>query len=89
MRCWSPGSPFFPLVESGFDGLGSDLMDPVADLELGLAEELAVGLGGEQFGDPLDLLLDDREQAPLDPVGFVALLGRQIEWESDHRRGLP
>jgi hypothetical protein len=64
-------------------------VDPVADLELGVAEELAVGLGGEQFGDAPDLVTDRREQAAFDPVGFVALLGCQIEWESGHRRGLP
>jgi hypothetical protein len=64
-------------------------MDTVADLELDGAEELSVGLGGEQFGNPLDLILDGREQTSLDPVGFVALLRRQIEWESGHARGLP
>jgi hypothetical protein len=64
-------------------------VDPVADLELGGAEELSVGLGGEQLGDPLDLILEGRHQASLDPVGFVELLGRQIQWESGHARGLP
>jgi hypothetical protein len=64
-------------------------VDPVADLELGLAEELPVGLGGEQFGDALDLVLGDREQTSLDPVGFFALLRRQIERETGHERGLP
>jgi hypothetical protein len=59
-------------------------MDPIADLELGLAEDLAVWLGGEQFGDALDLVLNDGHQTPLDPVGFVALLGREIECETGH-----
>jgi hypothetical protein len=64
-------------------------VDSIADLELGLTEELAVGLGGEQLGDAPDFVPDGGEQASLDPVGFVALLGGQIEWESGHRRGLP
>jgi hypothetical protein len=54
-------------------------VDAVPDLELGGAEDLPIGLGGEQLGDPLDLVLDGREQAALDPVGLVALVGRQIE----------
>jgi hypothetical protein len=59
-------------------------MDPVSDLELGLAEDLAVGLGGEEFGDASDLVGDEIQQATLDPVGLVALLGRQIEGEAGH-----
>jgi hypothetical protein len=54
-------------------------VDAVSDLELGGAEELPIGPGGEQLGDPLDLVLDGREQASLDPIGLVALFGRQIE----------
>jgi hypothetical protein len=54
-------------------------VDPVSDLELGGPEELCIGLGGEQFGDPLDLILDSGEEPSLDPVGLVALLGCQIE----------
>jgi hypothetical protein len=64
-------------------------MDAVSDLELGGAEELPLGLGGEQLGDPLDLVLDGREQASLDPVGLVALFGRQIERGAGHAGGLP
>jgi hypothetical protein len=59
-------------------------VDAVSDLELGGAEELPLGLGGEQLGDPLDLVLDGREQASLDPVGLVALLGRQREGDPGH-----
>jgi hypothetical protein len=54
-------------------------VDAVADLELGGPEELPIGLGGEQLGDPLDLVLDGGEQASLDPVGLVALIGCQVE----------
>jgi hypothetical protein len=59
-------------------------VDPVSDLELGLAEDLAVGLGGEQLGDALDLVLDDGQEATLDPVGLVALLGGQVEGDPEH-----
>jgi hypothetical protein len=52
-------------------------VDAVPDLELRLAEDLAVGLGGEQLGDASDLVADHGEQPLLDPVGLVALLGRQ------------
>jgi hypothetical protein len=89
IRCWNFGTPFFPLVESGFDRLGSDLVDPITDLELGLAEDLSVRLGGEQLGDALDFVLDDGQETTLDPVGFVALFGRQIEWETEHGKGPP
>jgi hypothetical protein len=64
-------------------------VDAVPDLELGGAEELPIGLGGEQLGDPLDFALDGRQQASLDPVGLIALLGRQVEWEAGHGQGLP
>jgi len=53
-------------------------MDAVPDLELGLAEDLAIGPGGEQLGDAADLVGDHGEQAPLDPVGLVALFARQV-----------
>ena len=46
-----PRYPLFPLLGSGLEGLGSQAMDQVADLELGGAEELMVGLDGEQLGD--------------------------------------
>lgn len=58
---WRPGrsARYFANLSSsektadrtGSDRLGSGLMVEVADLELGQAEDLAVGLGGEQFGD--------------------------------------
>jgi hypothetical protein len=47
------------------------------------------GLEASSSARPRTLVTDRREQAAFDPVGFVALLGRQIEWESGHRRGLP
>jgi hypothetical protein len=62
-------------------------MDPIADLELGLAEDFSVRLGGEQLGDALELVLDDGQETTLDPVGLVALFGRQIEWKTKHGEG--
>jgi hypothetical protein len=46
-------------------------------------------LRGEQLGDALDLVLDDGQETMLDPVGFVALFGRQIEWETEHGKSPP
>jgi hypothetical protein len=48
-------SPFFPLVQSGLEGLGPDLVDSVADLEFGLSQELPIGFGGEQFGEAAEV----------------------------------
>jgi len=83
-RRWNLGSPFFPLVQSGFDGPGSDRVDAVSDLELGLAKDLAIGLGGEQLGDALDFVLDNGHETELDAVGLVSLLGGQVERDSWH-----
>jgi hypothetical protein len=49
--CSTPGTPFFPLVQSGLQGGGAEAVDGIADLELGLAQELAIGLGGKQAGE--------------------------------------
>jgi hypothetical protein len=75
-------SPEFPLPQSLLDHLGSDMGNHVANLELGLVVDLAVGLGGEQIGDVLDLGLDDFQEAVLDPVVLVALFGIQPVEES-------
>jgi len=69
---------FFPLVQSGFDGPGSDRVDAVSDLEFGLAKDLAIGLGGEQLGDALDFVLDNGHETELDAVGLVSLLERFV-----------
>ncbi len=44
---------FSPLVQSGVDGLGPDLVDVVADLEFGPDLQLVVGFGRQHIGDPL------------------------------------
>jgi hypothetical protein len=55
-------------------------VDSVADLELGLAEELVVGLGGEQLGDPPEFVLGGLTEGVEDPPGLVVLFrGKVIE----------
>jgi hypothetical protein len=53
------------VLDLGLDHPRGRLVDEVADLELGGAEELAVGLGGEELGHLADL----------DPGGLEGLLG--------------
>jgi hypothetical protein len=48
-------SRFFPLVQSGLEGLGADLVDPVADLEFGLPQELPIGFRGEELGEAAEV----------------------------------
>lgn len=71
--CANLGTPFFPLVQSGLDGVGSDLVDTIADLELRGSEDLVILLGGEQPSDPqgffLRFLADDIRQAL--GIGFL------------------
>jgi len=38
------------LGQSGVKGLGPNTMDAIADLELGGAEQLVVGLAGQELG---------------------------------------
>src|SRR6516162_3733931 len=73
------GTPFFPLVQSGLDGLGANLVDEVPNLELGLAKELAIGFGGQQLGDRADLVADGLHQDAFDPLGLVLLFGGERE----------
>src|SRR5262249_45541872 len=74
---WTLGTPFFPLVQSGLDGLGPDLVDPVSDIELGRSEDLAVGLGGQRLGEGAEVGLDGLPQGLIDALGFLGLLGGQ------------
>ena len=54
-------------------------MDPVADLELGLPEELPIGFGGEQFGEATEVGVGGLLQSLIDPLGQFGLLGGQGE----------
>ena len=52
-------------------------MDTVADLELGFAQELVVGLGGEQVGDLPEFRVGGLARGLIDPLGFVGLFGAE------------
>ncbi len=79
-----PWHPFFPLIESGLKGFGPDLVDEVSDLEFGLPQELAVGFGGEQVGQILEVGLGGLTKGMKDPAGQLSLVGSQ--GESRHGR---
>ena len=49
---------------------------------------MAVGPGGQQFGDPLQFVVAGGEERLLDPGGFGLLLGGEIEGETGQGRGL-
>jgi hypothetical protein len=70
-------APIFRIVESDLDHLGADLVHPVADLELGLPEELVVGLRGEQLGQPAQLVLDGGAEDLEEALGFGGLFRRE------------
>src|SRR5271165_2546891 len=68
--CSTLGTPFFPLVESGLDGVSGELVGALPDLEFGGPQQLGIGFGGhdachvENF--LLGFLADDRR----DPLGL-------------------
>jgi hypothetical protein len=53
-------------------------MHAVADLELGLTQELAVRFGSEQFGEAAEVGFDTLAQDLIDPVGQLGLLRGEI-----------
>src|SRR5262245_29204372 len=63
-------------------------MGAVADLELGLAEELVVGLGGQEPGELAQVVVAGRAERPVEPFGGAFLLGGQGDLGSRHREGL-
>jgi hypothetical protein len=86
--CWSPGTPFFPLVQSGLQGLGSQAVDRLADLELRGAEELRVGLGGEQACEAAGLVQEGLLEGLEEALGFGFLLGGQVGFPDGSRGGV-
>src|SRR5439155_26154697 len=77
--CSIPGTPFFPLVNSGLNGVSSDLVRSLTDFEFGGTQKLAIGFGGH---DPrhierflLGFLADDRRH----PLCLSFLFGRELE----------
>jgi hypothetical protein len=65
-------------MESGWDGLGPDLMDTVAHLERCLSQQVSILLGGQQSGQGQQIVVggafEDREKA----LGLGFLLGRKL-----------
>ncbi len=51
---WNPGSPFFAGGECRREGLGTDAKGPLADRELGAAEELFVDGVGQELSEPTE-----------------------------------
>jgi hypothetical protein len=80
-----PGTPFFPLLCSGLEGLSSQAMDEIAEIELGLPEESVVGPGGQQFGDGLQVTFGGGLEGLVQLFGTPGLvLGEMVE-----RHGYP
>jgi len=75
---WTLGSPFFPPVDGGLDRLGSDLVDLISDLELGLPEELVLGFEGQEPGDLPEFVLGRLSHGLEEPLGFVLLFGGEV-----------
>jgi hypothetical protein len=67
------------VLDLGLDHPRREFVGEVTDLELGGAEELAIGLGGQEFGHLLDLGLGGLEGLLGEDLGVFLLLGSQIE----------
>src|SRR5262249_41823600 len=74
---WTLGTPFFSLVQGALDGPAPDLVDAVSPLEFGPAQELAVGLGGQQLGEGAEVGIDGLPQGLEDALGSLGSLGGQ------------
>ena len=66
------------VLELGVDQAGADLVHEVADLELGGAEELPIGLGGQPFGHLTEFALGGSEGFLVEDLGALLLLGGQV-----------
>jgi hypothetical protein len=66
------------MLDLGLNHPRGRLVDEAADLELGGAEELAVGLGGEEFGHLADFGLGRLESLLGEDLGAFLLLGGQV-----------
>jgi hypothetical protein len=66
------------MLDLGFDHAGGGLVDEVADLELGGAEELPVGSGGEQLGHLAEFALGGGDGPLVEDLGALLLLGGQV-----------
>jgi hypothetical protein len=75
--CWNPGTPFFPLVESGFENLSTQRVNAVTHLELGVAEEVAVFLAGHEPSQSSCFGVEGVLEPLVDGVGLGLLFGCQ------------
>ncbi len=53
-------------------------MDQVTDLELGLTEELMIGLAGQELGDLTELRIALAQKSLIDLLSTLSLLGREM-----------
>src|SRR5262249_42725799 len=83
--CLNLGTPFFPLVESGFQCLGPQGVENITELKLGAAEQLAVLLAGEEAGDLSCFAEESALQKFEDSLGF----GFLFDSEQDIGHGEP
>jgi hypothetical protein len=66
------------VLDLDLDHPGGRAVDEVADLELRAAEELTIGLGGEQLGHLADFVLGGPEALFGEDFGTLLLLGGQL-----------
>lgn len=59
---WNLGSPFFPLVQSGFEERSTDVVEEFSEVELGCSEELVVRSAGDELAEPMSLALGHLEE---------------------------
>src|SRR5207253_2299451 len=71
-------SPFFPPPQGGLQRLGPDVVDAVADLELGGPEEVAVRLGRQQSGQAFQVRIGGLLENLVDAGGLGFLVGGQV-----------
>jgi hypothetical protein len=69
------GTPFFPLIESGFEEGGSEFVNEFSEVELGGSEKLVVGSVGDEFAEPMGLPLGDLEKESGELIGLQLRFG--------------
>src|SRR5262249_2855375 len=77
--CCTPGSPFFPLGQSGLQDLGAEAVDAVADRERGGPEEGAVLPAGHQAGQSEGVLLEGGFQTLEEGLALGFLFRGQVQ----------
>src|SRR6266852_3283699 len=77
--CWTLGTPFFPLVESGLDGVSNNSVASIADFKFGGAKQLAIGLGGHDACHVQDFFLSSFANDSRDALCFSFLFGGESD----------